>query len=113
MLRQSFTLLRLPLAVMLALTTAAALPRPALADANLARSRNCVACHAVDKKLIGPAYRDIAARYATDKAAVERLARKVREGSTGAWGQVPMPANPQVNEAEAAALITWILRQKK
>jgi cytochrome c len=82
---------------------------PAFASPELARSRNCLACHAADKKLIGPSYRDVAAKYASDKDAVTRLAKKIREGGVGAWGQIPMPANPQVTADEATALARWIL----
>lgn len=85
---------------------------PAHASLDLAKAKNCTACHAVDKKLIGPAYKDVAAKYATDKDASAKLAKKVREGGVGVWGQIPMPANPQVNADEAAALVKWILVQK-
>ena len=79
------------------------------ASPELAKSRNCAACHAVDRKLIGPAYKDIAAKYASDKDAITRLTKKVREGGVGVWGQIPMPANPQVSEADAITLVTWLL----
>jgi len=84
----------------------------AFAQADLAKAKNCLACHAVDKKLVGPAYKDVAAKYANDKDAPARLAKKVREGGVGVWGQVPMPANPQVSEAEAQSLVKWVLSQK-
>ena len=92
----------------LSLTVAA----PAMADMALATSKNCMACHAVDKKLIGPSYKDVAAKYASDKDAVAKLSKKVREGGVGAWGQIPMPANPQVNADEATALVKWIMSTK-
>jgi len=85
---------------------------PALANQDLARQKNCLACHAVDKKLVGPAYKDVAAKYASDKDAVAKLAKKVREGGVGAWGQIPMPANPQVSDAEAVTLVKWVLSLK-
>ncbi|MDE2416551.1 MAG: c-type cytochrome [Burkholderiales bacterium] len=85
---------------------------PAFADLALATSKNCMACHAIDKKLVGPAYKDVAAKYKGDKAAADRLAAKVMKGGGGVWGQVPMPANPQVNEAEAKKLVAWVLSQK-
>lgn len=85
---------------------------PAFADQALATSKNCMACHAVDKKLVGPSYKDIAAKYKSDKAAADKLATKVINGGSGAWGAVPMPANPQVNDAEAKKLVAWILSQK-
>jgi cytochrome c len=81
----------------------------AQADANLAKAKNCTACHAVDKKLIGPSFKDIAAKYKEDAGAAAKLAGKVRAGGVGVWGQIPMPANPQVNEAEAAQLVKWVL----
>jgi cytochrome c len=82
---------------------------PALASVELAKQKNCLACHAVDKKLVGPAYKDIAAKYKGDKNAQAALAKKIREGGVGVWGQIPMPANPQVNEQEAQALAKWVL----
>ncbi len=71
---------------------------PVFAQAELAKQKNCMACHAVDKKLVGPSYKDVAAKYKADKDA-------------GVWGQVPMPANPQVNDAEATSLAKWVLAQ--
>lgn len=97
---------------LLALALAAATAGPALADEALAKARNCMACHAPASKLVGPAYRDVARKYAHDVGAVDRLAAKVIKGGSGAWGAVPMPANPQVSEAEARRLVTWILSQK-
>ncbi len=85
---------------------------PAHASADLAKTKNCTACHAVDKKLIGPSYKDVAAKYASDKDAMAKLAKKVREGGVGVWGQIPMPANPQVSADEATALVKWILAAK-
>ncbi len=79
--------------------------------AKLAQDKGCLACHAVDKKLVGPAYKDVAAKYRSDKNAVPKLAKKVREGGQGVWGQVPMPPN-QVSEKEAEALVKWVLSQK-
>ncbi len=84
----------------------------AFANADLAKAKNCLACHATDKKLVGPAYKDVAAKYASDKDAVAKLSKKVREGGVGVWGQVPMPANPQVNQQEAETLVKWVLSQK-
>ena len=82
---------------------------PATASEQLAKDKNCLACHATDKKLVGPAYKDIAAKYKADKNAQATLVKKVREGGVGVWGQIPMPANPQVNEQEAQTLVKWIL----
>jgi len=84
---------------------------PAFANADLATKKNCMACHAVDKKLVGPAYKDVAAKYAGQKDAVAKLADKIQKGGVGVWGQVPMPAN-QVTPDEAKQLATWVLQQK-
>ena len=85
---------------------------PAMADMALATSKNCMACHAVDKKLVGPSYKDVAAKYAGQKDAVDMLAGKIIKGSAGVWGPIPMPANAQVNEADAKKLATWVMTQK-
>ena len=95
-----------------ALAALAAVSAPVLADQALATAKNCMACHAVDKKLVGPSYKDVAAKYAGQKDAVDKLSQKVIKGGVGAWGQIPMPANAQVNEAEAKKLVTWILGLK-
>ncbi|MCM2251444.1 MAG: c-type cytochrome [Ramlibacter sp.] len=84
-----------------------------MADMALATSKNCTACHAVDKKLVGPAYKDVAAKYAGQKDAVDKLAVKIMKGGSGVWGPVPMPANTQVNEADAKKLAAWVLSLKK
>ncbi len=98
--------------MLLAMTVAFGVVTPALADQALASSKNCMACHALDKKLVGPAYKDVATRYAKDKGAVDLLAAKIMKGGSGVWGPVPMPANPQVNEAEAKKLAAWVLTVK-
>jgi cytochrome c len=85
---------------------------PAFASAELAKAKNCMACHAVDKKLVGPSYKDVAAKYAGQGDAAAVLATKIQKGGVGAWGQIPMPPNPQVNDADAKALATWVLGQK-
>ena len=82
---------------------------PARADLALVKSKACMACHAVDRKLVGPAYKDVAAKYAEQKDAAGLLVQKIRKGSSGVWGPVPMPANAQVSEADAMKLATWIL----
>ena len=94
------------------LAAAAALSGPALADQALATAKNCMACHAIDKKLVGPAYKDVAAKYAGQKDAVDKLAAKIIKGGSGVWGPVPMPANAQVNDAEAKKLAAWVLTLK-
>lgn len=98
---------------LLTLAALAAIAGPALADQKLATDKNCMACHAADKKLVGPSFQDIAAKYAGQKDAVDKLAVKVQKGGAGAWGPIPMPANTQVNDAEAKKLTAWILAQKK
>ncbi len=85
---------------------------PVLADQALATAKNCMACHAVEKKLVGPSYKDIAVRYAGQKDAVDKLANKIIKGGSGVWGPVPMPANAQVNDAEAKRLAAWVLATK-
>ncbi len=90
----------------------ASLAGPALADLALAKSKNCMACHTVDKKLVGPAYQDVAKRYAGQTDAADKLATKIMKGGSGVWGAVPMPANTQVNEAEARKLADWVLSLK-
>ncbi len=82
---------------------------PALADQALATSKNCMACHAVDKKLVGPSYKDVAKKYAGQKDAADKLVAKIRGGGSGVWGVIPMPANPQVNDADAKKLAVWVL----
>ena len=101
----------LAFAVSAALASAALAPS-AFANAELAQKKNCMACHAVDKKLVGPAYKDVAAKYAKDKDAVKKMAEKIVKGGSGVWGPVPMPANAQVNAAEAETLAKWVLSVK-
>jgi cytochrome c len=81
------------------------------ADEALAKAKNCMSCHAIDKKLVGPAYKDVAAKYKGDKGAVATLAAKVKAGGKGVWGQIPMPPN-NVTDDEAKKLVTWVLSQK-
>ena len=98
--------------VLFALVATWVVSAPVHADQALATAKQCMACHAVDKKLVGPAYKEVAAKYAGQKDAVDKLAAKVMKGGSGVWGAVPMPANPQVNEAEAKKLVGWILSMK-
>src|SRR5215813_13724889 len=72
---------------------------------------NCQACHTVDKKLVGPAYKEVAAKYAGDAAAPAKLAQKIKNGGTGAWGAIPMPPN-NVPDADLRTMVEWILAQK-
>lgn len=95
-----------------AAAVAALASNAAFANEQLAKEKNCLACHAVDHKVVGPAYKDVAAKYKGDKSAEGKLVTKVMKGGGGVWGQVPMPANPQVNEAEAKKLVQWVLSLK-
>ncbi|QLG88461.1 c-type cytochrome [Chitinibacter bivalviorum] len=78
---------------------------------DLMKAKSCFACHATDKKLVGPSYKDVAAKYKGDKGAVTKLATKIQKGGSGAWGQVPMPANA-VTDAEAKQMAEWILTRR-
>jgi cytochrome c len=85
---------------------------PAAANEALAKKHACFACHAVDKKLVGPSYKDVAAKYRNDAGAEPRLVDKVKKGSQGTWGQVPMPPNAAVPDGDVRTLVKWILSQK-
>ncbi|HEX6689661.1 MAG TPA: c-type cytochrome [Burkholderiales bacterium] len=85
---------------------------PAQASEALAKKHACFACHAVDKKLVGPSYKDVAAKYRSDKGAEAKLFDKVKKGGTGVWGQVPMPPNSAVPDADIKTLVKWIMSQK-
>ena len=89
---------------------------PAWANAELAQKKNCLSCHTVQKKVVGPAFKDVAAKYAGQKDAADKLTQKVLKGGSGNWGAVFMPAmkdaNPPVSEAEARQLVQWVLEQK-
>ena len=88
-----------------------AIATPALAQIELAQKSGCTACHAVDKKLVGPAYKEVAAKYKGDKAAPAKLEEKVKKGGVGVWGQIPMPPNSQVSDADVKKLVAWVLSQ--
>ena len=96
----------------IALACVAGIALPAAASDELAKKHACFACHTVDKKMVGPAYKDVAAKYRGDKAAPAKLAEKVKKGSQGVWGNVPMPPNSNVPDADVNALVKWILSQK-
>ena len=83
----------------------------AMADEALAKAKNCMSCHAIDKKLVGPAYKDVAAKYKGDAGAVDKLAAKIKAGGKGVWGEIPMPPN-NVTPDEAKKLATWVLSLK-
>lgn len=84
---------------------------PKVAEA-LVQKSGCIACHNVEKKVLGPAYKEVAARYIADKDAPAKLADKVKKGGTGNWGQVPMPPNSQVSDADIKTIVAWILSLK-
>ncbi|MBI3712074.1 MAG: c-type cytochrome [Burkholderiales bacterium] len=84
----------------------------ALANADLAKTKNCLTCHSVDNKIVGPAFKDVAKKYASDKTAEAKLVTKVLKGGSGSWGAIAMPANSQVTEAEAKTLVKWVLSLK-
>jgi len=96
-----------------ALALALLIAPTAQASEELAKKYNCLACHSVDKKLVGPAYQDVAAKYKGQAGEQAILVKKIKEGGVGVWGQVPMPPNPTVPDADLNALVTWILGMAK
>jgi len=100
--------------ITLSLLSAAALlsAGAAQADEALAKAKNCLACHQIDKKIVGPSYKDVAKKYAGQKDAEAKLAEKVLKGGSGVWGPVPMPPNATVKPEEATKLVKWILSLK-
>jgi cytochrome c len=101
---------------LLTLTASALLHSTAFASPELAQKKNCMSCHAISRKIVGPAYKDVAAKYAGQDDAVDKLSQKILGGGSGVWGAVFMPAmkdaNPPVSPAEARALAQWVLVQK-
>lgn len=95
----------------LVFVTLLALTAPAIASQELAAKNNCLACHAVDKKLVGPSFKSVSERYKGDATAQERLAKKIQKGGSGQWGAIPMPGNPKITDQEAKALAKWVLGQ--
>lgn len=98
----------------LTLISAALLALPGVASANmaLAQKNACMSCHGVDKKIVGPSFKDVAKKYAGNKTAEARLIAKVKAGGKGVWGEIPMPPNPQVNDADLKKIVAWILSLK-
>lgn len=90
----------------------AVLALPAQANEALAKKYMCMTCHSLDKKLVGPSYHDIAAKYKGDKAAEASLVAKVKKGGSGVWGQIPMPPSDKVPDADLQAVVKWILSTK-
>jgi cytochrome c len=85
----------------------------AQAPTDLLQKSGCLACHAVDKKVVGPSYQEVAAKYKGDAGAAAKLMEKVKKGGSGVWGQVPMPPNPTVSDADLKTMVTYILSLKK
>ncbi|MCZ8236713.1 MAG: c-type cytochrome [Inhella sp.] len=85
---------------------------PAWADMALAQKKNCMACHAVDRKIVGPSFKEVATKYAKDKKAEALLAEKIVKGGKGVWGEMAMPPNANLSPAEAKALAKWVLATK-
>jgi cytochrome c len=98
-------------ALCLALAAGWAIAPAASADEALAKKYNCTACHSVDKKMVGPAYKDVAKKYKGQADAPPKLAEKVKKGGTGAWGAVPMPPNANVPDGDVTTLVAWVLKQ--
>jgi len=78
----------------------------------LAQKSGCLACHSIDKKVLGPSYKDVAAKYAADGGAAEKLAKKIKSGGAGVWGPIPMPPHPQVSDADSKAMATYVMSVK-
>jgi len=93
----------------LALGALIVIPAAARADEALAKKYNCLACHQIDKKLLGPSYKDVAKKYKGQATAATALADKVKKGGTGVWGQIPMPPNAAVPDEDVKKLVEWIL----
>jgi cytochrome c len=95
------------------LTLACVAAMPAWANLDLAKKNACMACHAADKKLVGPAYQEVAKKYASQKDAAATLAKSIKAGGSGKWGPVPMPPQAALSDADATTLATWILSGAK
>jgi len=100
--------------LLLALATGASLfvASHVQASEDLAKKSACFACHATDKKMVGPSYKEVATKYRGQKDAEARLIKKVKEGGKGAWGEVPMPPNAGVKDDDIKTLVQWILAMK-
>ena len=96
-----------------AVAVSALMSATAIANMDMAKKNACMACHAVDKKLVGPSYNDVAKKYAGQKDAEATLAKSIKAGGSGKWGPVPMPAQAALSEADALTLANWILAGAK
>ncbi len=94
---------------LIGLVTCLMLAGPALADLKLAQKEGCLGCHTVDKKLVGPAWKDVAARYKGDAGAEAKLLKKVREGGKGNWGEIVQPPNTTTSDADLKTLVKFVL----
>ena len=99
-----------PIALGIALSFGLLAAAPAQANEELAKKHNCLACHSIDKKSVGPAYKDIAKKYKGQAGIEAKLAEKVKKGGQGVWGPVPMPPNAAVPDADIKKLIDWLLK---
>jgi cytochrome c len=97
-------------AALIAAAAVAVLAAPAQASEELAKKHNCLACHSIDKKSVGPAYKDIAKKYKGQAGIEAKLAEKVKKGGQGVWGPVPMPPNAAVPDADIKTLVDWLLK---
>lgn len=99
------------LQTLIAVLTLSAVPL-SFASTELAKKNACTACHAVDSKVVGPSFKEIAARYATDKDAVSKLAASIKTGGKGKWGSIAMPPSEQLSDADARTLAAWVMNTK-
>ena len=97
----------------LVITALMAVSAPAFANLDMAKKNNCMACHGVDKKVLGPAYQDIAKKYAGQQDAEAMLAKSIKAGGAGKWGPVPMPAQAALSDADTKTLAAWVLAGAK
>lgn len=88
-----------------------ALPFTATADVALLKSKGCMTCHQVERKVVGPAFKDVAKEYNNNKKAKERFEDVIANGSKGKWGAIPMPAQPTLTSAEIETIFNWIVKQ--
>lgn len=98
-----------PLIALVAMTALSGASLPALANLELATKNACTACHAPDKKILGPSYQDVAKKYASQKDALAQVSESIRKGGSGKWGAVPMPAQPALSDADIKTLAGWVL----
>ena len=99
--------------IAIALTAAFVVAGPAAASDELAKSKNCTTCHGIDKKIVGPAYKEVSKKYAGQADAKAKLAASIKQGGAGKWGPVPMPAQPNLSDDDLQALAGWILAGAK